>query len=69
MVLRKILWPIKKKKENSGDNCVMIHDLYSSLDMIPLMKSRWMIMVIEGKVSGTGNNSNSYTFVVGKPKG
>jgi hypothetical protein len=68
-MLRKILGPIKKNKKNSGDNCIMIHDFYSSPNMIQLMKSWWVIMVIEGKVSGTGNNSNAYRFLVGKPKG
>jgi hypothetical protein len=33
------------------------------------MKSRWVIMVIMGKVSGTGNNGNAYRFLVGKTKG
>ena len=26
-------------------------------------------MVIMGKIPGTGNNSNAYRFLVGKPKG
>jgi hypothetical protein len=33
------------------------------------MKSRWVIMVIIGKVSSTGKSGNTHRFLVGKPKG
>jgi len=46
-----------------------LHDLYCSPNITQLMKSRWVIMVIMGKVSGTGNNGNAYRFLVGKPNG
>ena len=46
-----------------------LHDLYCSPNIMQLIKSRWVITVIVGKVSGTGNSGKAYRFLVGKPKG
>jgi hypothetical protein len=44
-----------------------LHDLYSSLTIIRIMKSRRMKWA--GNVAAMGENRNAYRLLVGKPEG
>jgi hypothetical protein len=68
-VLRRIFGP--KRDEVTGDwrklHKEELHDLYSSLSIIRIIKSRRMRWV--GHVARMGEKGNAYRLLVGKPEG
>jgi hypothetical protein len=67
--LRRIIGP--KRDEVTGDwrklHNEELHNLYSSSDIIRMMKLRWMRWA--GHVARMGANRNAYRILVGKPGG
>jgi hypothetical protein len=64
-VLRRIFGP--KRDEVKGGSRRLLHNLYSSPNVIRMMKSRKMRWA--GHVARIGERMNEYKILVGKPEG
>jgi hypothetical protein len=67
-VLRRI-FGLNREKTDHGDSCIMmeLHSLYSSLNIVRVIKSRRMRWA--GHVACMGEGRGVYRVLVGRPKG